>query len=281
MEQLSKSQIILLTLFVSFVTSIATGIVTVALMGQAPPSIAQNVNRIIERTVEKVVPAGQAANTAITREKTVVVKETDLISGAVARSAPSVVRLFYSGNSDPPIFLGFGVVLDATGRIASDVNVLGGNGDAVALLVDGTHVRAYVTARDANFGVAFLQSATTTVEGKAPTWHPVVVSAGHPILGQTVIALAGRSFLRVADGIITALIPMTSADSTRLGDVIETNIQGDSIMPGGILVNADGEAIGMSTSVSRAVSISGFVQFLSLVKQSVQDVTAAKTTESK
>ena len=36
MENLTKPQIILLTLLVSFVTSIATGIVTVALMNQAP-----------------------------------------------------------------------------------------------------------------------------------------------------------------------------------------------------------------------------------------------------
>ena len=89
-EQLSKSQIILLTLLVSFVTSIATGIVTVSLMGQAPPSIAQSVNRIVERTVEKVIPAGQTASTVITREKTVVVKESDLISEAVERS----IRLY-------------------------------------------------------------------------------------------------------------------------------------------------------------------------------------------
>ena len=70
MEHLSKSQIVLLTLLVSFVTSIATGIVTVSLMDQAPPAIAQTVNRIIERTVEKVVSSGQsAAATVVTQEK--------------------------------------------------------------------------------------------------------------------------------------------------------------------------------------------------------------------
>ena len=55
-EQLNRTQILLLTLLVSFVTSIATGIVTVSLMGQAPHGITQTVNRIFERTVEKVVP---------------------------------------------------------------------------------------------------------------------------------------------------------------------------------------------------------------------------------
>ena len=82
-EELSKSQIILLTLLVSFITSIEPGIVTVSLMDQAPPIIAQTVNRVIERTVETVVPKGQTASTVVTQEKTVIVKETDLISQAV------------------------------------------------------------------------------------------------------------------------------------------------------------------------------------------------------
>ena len=40
MEHLNKQQLILLTLLISFVTSIATGIVTVSLMDQAPQGAA-------------------------------------------------------------------------------------------------------------------------------------------------------------------------------------------------------------------------------------------------
>lgn len=55
-EQLTKSQIILLVLFVSFVTSIATGIVTVTLMNQAPADVTRTIDHVVEKTVEKVVP---------------------------------------------------------------------------------------------------------------------------------------------------------------------------------------------------------------------------------
>ena len=265
-EQLSKSQIILLTILVSFVTSIATGIVTVSLMGQAPPSIAQSVNRIVERTVEKVIPAGQTASTVITREKTVVVKESDLISEAVERSMPSVVRL-YLNNSDPMIFLGFGVVLDESGTIATDSDALGESGDAEIALQDGAHVRAFVTMRDRNSGVAFLQSATTTKDGKNSAWKPAAISVGNPRLGQTVITIGGKGVTRIADGIITAIVPRSSGDSPDAQNIIETNISGDSIMAGGLLLNTDGEIIGMSTSVGRTSSSGGFIYSSALLKQ--------------
>ena len=56
LEQLTKTQIVLLTLFVSFVTSIATGIVTITLMDQAPSDVTRTIDRVIEKTVERVVP---------------------------------------------------------------------------------------------------------------------------------------------------------------------------------------------------------------------------------
>jgi hypothetical protein len=57
MKDLNKSQLILLAVLLSFVTSIATGITTVTLMQQAPSSVTVPINRIVRETVEKVVPA--------------------------------------------------------------------------------------------------------------------------------------------------------------------------------------------------------------------------------
>ncbi|HEV7701919.1 MAG TPA: hypothetical protein VGO63_00520 [Candidatus Paceibacterota bacterium] len=56
-KELNKSQLILLAVLLSFVTSIATGITTVSLMQQAPSSVTVPINQIVRETVEKVVPS--------------------------------------------------------------------------------------------------------------------------------------------------------------------------------------------------------------------------------
>jgi len=98
MEELNKTQLVLLMLFISFVTSIATGIVTVTLLEQAPKSVTQQINRIVERTVEKVVP-GPAETRTINTTTQVVVSEDDLIIRAVAKTTPALVRIRVPGAS--------------------------------------------------------------------------------------------------------------------------------------------------------------------------------------
>jgi len=266
MEQLSKSQIVLLTLLVTFVTSIATGIVTVSLMDQAPPVVAQTVNRIIERTIQTVAsttPRGQAATTIVTQEKTIVVKESDLISQAVEKVAPSIVRL-YTSDVESPAFLGLGVVLDPSGTIVSDAGALGEAAEGMLQRADGSHVRAFVTSRNADLGVVYLATATTTVDGKPAAWTPIAIAQEHPLLGETVIMLAGKTIARIAGGIVTAVTP--GAD--KVPEVIETDIAPDPILAGSPLINTDGSLVGLSTIVSRASAPSGFISGSILMEDS-------------
>src|ERR1035437_2208584 len=61
MEHLTKQQIVLLTLLVSFMTSIATGIVTVSLINQAPPNTTNTIERVIQKTVAAALPSSNLA----------------------------------------------------------------------------------------------------------------------------------------------------------------------------------------------------------------------------
>src|SRR3954470_15729289 len=99
-EKLTKHQIVLLTLLVSFVTSMATGIVAVALMDQAPPAVTKTINQIVEHTVEKVVPATQGAAAATITEKTVVVKDDDLAAQSIAGVQKAIVRIVGKGGTE-------------------------------------------------------------------------------------------------------------------------------------------------------------------------------------
>jgi S1-C subfamily serine protease len=254
-EQLSKSQIILLGLLVSFVTSIATGIVTVSLMDQAPPAIAQTVNRVIERTVETVVPStqGQAAATVVTQEKTVVVKESDLISQAITKISPSVVRI-YGGDPKTAPFIGLGIVLDKQGTIVADTAALGDLADATVVLSNGATVRVFVRGRNTDTDLALLQASTTPDQALA--WVPATVSSAQATLGQSVIALSGKTVARIVPGLITAIPNETT---------IDTDISGDSLFGGSPLINTDGDLIGVSTGVSRASSSSGFMSAALLI----------------
>lgn len=260
-EQLSKSQTILLTLFVSFVTSVATGIVTVSLMEQAPPAVEQTVNRIVERTVEKVVPSGQPAAIATVREKTVVVKASDLIAQAVQKVTPSVVRL-YTSDRDNPTFLGFGLVVDASGTIVSDNGAFGDVADAEARSVGGTSTRVFVVHRDKATGLVTLQTSSTTPPD--PAWASATIVANSLSVGQSVAAVAGKSTLRVGSGIVTAISSGSAASDPK---IIDTDVSSDMLLPGAILMTTEGEVAGMSTAVSRDVSSSGFVPISAWVNQ--------------
>ena len=92
-EHLTKTQIVLLVLLVSFVTSMATGIVTVSLMDQAPEGVTYTINRFIEQSAEAVTGVvtqqqPEAPETTVSSTKTVadVVKEVE----------PSLVRIYTS-----------------------------------------------------------------------------------------------------------------------------------------------------------------------------------------
>jgi len=75
-NELNKKQLILLTLLITFVVSIATGIVTVSLMKQMPTSVPQTINNIIQRTIEKVSPSTTSTPEVSETSKDVTTKST-------------------------------------------------------------------------------------------------------------------------------------------------------------------------------------------------------------
>ncbi len=101
-EELSKSQLILLTILVNFVTSVATGILTVSLLDHAPALVTQTVNRVVEHTIETV---SQVAPTIISSPAP---SNQDLVTAALGVDATRVVAIYSAtaGTSTPAIAVG-------------------------------------------------------------------------------------------------------------------------------------------------------------------------------
>lgn len=249
-ENLNKAQIVLLTLLVSFVTSIATGIVTVALMDQAPPAITQTINRVVEHTVERIVPTQQvaAAAGAPAPIKTVVIKQTEAVAQAVDTASKSIMRIVLSSDKDmSPIAIGVAV---SANTIATDGAALKDGTSYSLVLADGSLAALGNQSRTSG-GIALFPLAASKGTSTAPVFTPVAIAHGTLQLGQVAIALTGLKSPRIATGVITSMsaasVSVGTTTAATTPTTIESNIGLDALAAGTPFVDSDGSLIGMYT----------------------------------
>lgn len=238
MENLSKQQIVLLSILVSFVTSIATGIMTVSLLQEAPPVVTQTVNRVVERTVEKVIPQvveSKPGKTVVERE-TVVVKEDELVPSAVEKNGAAIVRVYTRGTE-----------AGAQEKFSS-IGLLVGKGTSV--ITPRIEPSPYVTVtgafsdgvrRPLSFATSSGAVSIWSFDRKADDPEFLAVTLGRVSslrLGQTVITIGGGDQNEVSIGIITSF----DASSTTVRR-IQTNM--GVILPGTPLISLGGQVVGI------------------------------------
>ena len=239
-EDLTKTQMILLTLLVSFVTSIATGIVTVALLAAAPPAVTQTVNRVIQNTIEKVVP-GEGGTTT----QTVIVKEEDLVVDAIDQNAKSLVAIKEDVGDQKGLLLGTGFLISKDGLVITDASGIVEHGNYF-IASNGTDYAANVIAKDSR-GFAFLKAVPVKDEkGDFKSFGFSTLGDSNALkVGQTVISpssLDGES-VNVAKGIISRLI-QDPADASTISSIILTMSIGRA-NSGSPLLDTDGAVIGL------------------------------------
>lgn len=223
MEGLNKTQLILLALLVSFVTSIATGIVTVTLMDQAPAGVTQTINRIVERTVEKVVPSSPGA------PKTVIIKNEDFIIEAVKKNSGSLIKInaFAQNEKGETVkgeYLGIGFAVSADGLIALDSGVVSDETNYAVTLSDGKILKAATAIQDEKNGFALIKAVPVN-DKESVKLSPVELSdlnGDNALkLGQTVIALGGKDGGDVYSGIISGFRESVSLEEAFLGYIVK------------------------------------------------------------
>ncbi|MBU4224182.1 trypsin-like peptidase domain-containing protein [Patescibacteria group bacterium] len=117
-DSLSKKQVVLLVLLVSFVTSLVTGIVTVTLMSQAPTPITQTIHKVIEKITplesqwtQSENPSQPAASVAplVASQEELVVRVVSNVSNAVvsviaSKDLPVIEEYFINPFKEDELF---------------------------------------------------------------------------------------------------------------------------------------------------------------------------------
>ena len=125
-EDLNKTQLILLTLLIAFVTSIATGIITTTLLAEAPVSLTQTINRVVERTIETVAPESISAKYILSADDK---KLLEAVSRAISVSVE--IREKGAATSTPGIL---GIIVSEDGLIVASAKGIVSSSLYIAIL---------------------------------------------------------------------------------------------------------------------------------------------------
>lgn len=246
-ERLNQTQVILLTLLISFVTSIATGIATVSLMEKAPTDVTRVISRIVEKPVETFTPGSREV---ITQERTIVVNESETISNAVTKLTPSLVRLYTLSGRNKLEFAGMGLIISADGDVVADSRIVDNDETYIARLSDGTEVTAEPSEAATEQGFFRLKADANAA---LPELTPAVFEPfNNLVLGQTIIAIGGDTSTRISLGVIAELFPGTESASSRL----RTTVDASGLSLGSPLITLTGSVIGMPEEAGSQMFVS-------------------------
>ncbi len=250
-KDLNKTQLILLAFLLSFVTSVATGIVTVTLMDQAPAAVSQTINRVVQQTVEKVVPGSS-------KVQTVVVKEDDLVVDAVTKTRENIYGLYdaVDGTQYGSAYsLGGGLFAASWGDIE--------RGKQYTVKKDGAVLAAKVLPVS-EVGFTFLSASNAAGDEKrAPKISAGTDADAKP--GSTVVAVGAEN---VSKGIVQSIVKQTSErDVTRSWNAVLTSLVLSEVPYGTAVVNLDGSVIGFRTSTAKGAQIVGIDAVMQLAAE--------------
>lgn len=268
MEDLTKTQIVLLTLLVSFVTSIATGIITTSLLAEAPQSVTQTINRVVERTIEKVAPTPGGSST----KEVTVIKEDDAVSSAIEKVSPAVVRISVRGTDGNLNFYALGVIINNSGLVLSARENLILNTSYNVVLSDGSVLGASVAYQsDTDNLVLFRIDPDTAHKDKFPA---VSLSTSNLKLGQTIILLSGKDKNNVYINRVISSDVRTEKDAkgqdVSVVYAVETDTLASSEISGAPIVNLSGELVGIKSPNADLTTTTGTYTTIFPIKRLIE-----------
>jgi hypothetical protein len=219
-EELSKSQLLMLMILVNFITSIATGVLTVSLLQQAPQTVTQTVNQIVDHTIETVATgtplAIAVASQPQTVTKTVVENEDTQLPAAIAAMGERSVEIYGSGGTTTPLAATGTYLPKADAVVTATQDGLPQN--ATILFPDGTLLPASVSHEGATITIYGFANGATLPTAPSPT----IVNHASLKVGETVVSFTADGsavtgiISKITDTLIYTNLPATPAGSAAV-----------------------------------------------------------------
>jgi len=225
-KELNKTQLILLAVLLSFITSIATGITTVTLMQQAPVSVTTPINRVVQQTIEKIQQV--EGKTTI---QTIVIKEEDLIVDVIAKNKSavfSITKEIQDINFETvEVTAGRGFVISTDGIIVADAGFVFDKGVYFVKNDSGKFKADFISTDKSGF--SFLKiGAPLDEKNKIAFSVPVFGNLDKMKIGQRVLVFGNSISSSIYEGNKNVDINVTKSNA------------------GGLVLNLDGEALGIA-----------------------------------
>ena len=265
MEDLTKQQMVLLTLLVSFVASTATSITIVSIITDTTPVISQTFNRIVEKTIERVVTGTTTPTVIKIPTPTTVATESDQIVTAVQTNLSFMVNIATSKTEKSGgEKRGIGFIIGESGLVVTDKNVSSDWNEFSGSLLNGKSYTAKKVFVDEKTGIALLE----LYEGdKKVVLRGASLSLSEAKLGQTVLSLGGKGMSTVSEGIVSEIIKSSEKENPITRIILSLSFsQSDR---GGPLFGIDGKVIGINLISSEGKDFSlGSKHILDAVEES-------------
>ncbi len=211
-EEMSKSQLILLTILVNFVTSVATGILTVSLLDHAPAIVTQTVNRVVEHTIETIA---QAAPAAIIQAPAP--SNQDLVTAAIGADATRAVAIYAANTGTSTPSLSVGTYIPKARAVATATQSALPK-EVLIAFPGGLYIPASISHEDAGVTIYGFADGATLPKATSPT----LVAASDLKLGETALAIGSDGsastgiVARVSDDGIHTTLPDIGAGSAAV-----------------------------------------------------------------
>ncbi len=263
LEDLTHSQIILLTALVSFVTAIATGILTTSLLNSADSQdVSRSINQVVERTIEKVVP--QTIIQTITKEVSVPTNEGEKIVTAINTASPTVFKIYTYKTDGTYQTLDSGIVLIDKKIVITTAKGIDRNSTYVLKLDKEQKISLKLSVLDNERDLAIFQLVGDLTSLTKSL--PVLPFAKATAIGQTVVGLGASEGADNNPLSVGILLSAGTGNATSTNpSFFKTNAANADTL-GGPVLNISGELVGLVVRPGVVLSVHDIGESIDSIK---------------